>query len=44
MMLICASIAMTASFALMQETKAVGGHMFDLDTYRESFAVWKSYV
>lgn len=37
MMLICAGISMTGSFWLMQETKAFGGHMFDMETYRETY-------
>mmetsp|Transcript_37890 Transcript_37890/g.46145 ORF Transcript_37890/g.46145 Transcript_37890/m.46145 type:complete len:101 (-) Transcript_37890:77-379(-) len=44
MMLVCASVSMAASFALMQETKAVGGHMFDMATYRETYHTLKHYA
>ena len=43
MLLICAAISMAGSFFLMQETKAVGGHMFDVNTYKETYNTLKMY-
>ena len=44
MMLVCASVALLCTFWLMQETKAIGGHMFDSNTYRETYVCLKSYA
>ena len=36
LLIVCACIAMTASFLLMRENKAVGAKMFDLESVKDN--------